>query len=72
MIKSSSLPTGIIEGAHVQSFDKDIEQGEIMLMCSDWNIRFKRRIQKQRTMGKIHVRRYRNKQHTKNSRPNNK
>lgn len=35
MIKSSSLPTGIIEGAHVQSFDKDIEQGEIMLMCSD-------------------------------------
>ncbi len=35
MIKSNSLPTGIIEGSKIQSFDKDIEQGEIIVLCSD-------------------------------------
>ena len=35
MIKSSSLPTGITEESSIQTFDKDIEEGDIMLMCSD-------------------------------------
>ena len=35
MIKSTSLPTGIIEGTNIQTFDKDIESGDIMFMCSD-------------------------------------
>ena len=35
MIKSNSLPTGILEGSKIQTFDKDIEQGEIIVLCSD-------------------------------------
>lgn len=35
MIKSNTLPAGIIETKDLQAFDKDIENGEIMLMCSD-------------------------------------
>ena len=35
IIKSNSLPAGIIEEAKIQTFDKDIEQGDIMVMCSD-------------------------------------
>ncbi len=35
MIKSSSLPTGILQETKIQTFDKDIESGDIMLMCSD-------------------------------------
>ena len=35
MVKSNSLPTGIIEGSKIQTFDKDIEQGDIMVFCSD-------------------------------------
>ena len=35
MIKSSSLPAGIIEEAKIQTFDKDIQTGDIILMCSD-------------------------------------
>lgn len=35
MIKSTSLPTGITEEGTIQTFDKDIESGDIMLMCSD-------------------------------------
>lgn len=35
MVKSNSLPTGIIEGSKIQTFDKDIEQGDIMVLCSD-------------------------------------
>ena len=35
IIKANSLPTGIIEGNNIQEFDRDIENGEIMLMCSD-------------------------------------
>ena len=35
MVKSNSLPTGIIEGSKIQTFDRDIESGEIMVLCSD-------------------------------------
>ena len=35
MIKSSSLPTGIMEETNIQTFDKDITSGDIILMCSD-------------------------------------
>lgn len=35
MIKSNSLPTGIVNEMSIQSFDADIESGEIMLMCTD-------------------------------------
>ena len=35
IIKSNSLPTGIVEGIKGQVFDKDIESGDIMVMCSD-------------------------------------
>jgi len=35
IIKSNSLPAGIIEETDIQTFDKDITSGDIMLMCSD-------------------------------------
>lgn len=35
MVKSNSLPTGITEESSIQTFDKDIESGDIMVMCSD-------------------------------------
>ena len=35
MVKSNSLPTGIIEESKIQTFDRDIETGEIMVLCSD-------------------------------------
>lgn len=35
VIKANSLPAGIINETKLQSFDKDISSGEIMLMCSD-------------------------------------
>lgn len=35
IIKSNSLPTGMIERNYVQSFDRDITSGDILLMCSD-------------------------------------
>ena len=35
MIKSNSLPTGMVENSNIQTFDKDINSGDIMLMCSD-------------------------------------
>ena len=35
MVKSNSLPTGIIEESKIQTFDKDIQSGEIMVLCSD-------------------------------------
>ena len=35
MIKSNSLPTGIIEESKIQTFDRDVESGEIMVLCSD-------------------------------------
>lgn len=35
IIKSNSLPVGIINHDNLQSFDRDISSGEILLMCSD-------------------------------------
>ncbi len=35
MIKSNSLPTGMVDGNTVQIFDRDINTGDIILMCSD-------------------------------------
>ncbi len=35
IIKSNSLPTGMLEKGNIQTFDKDIMPGDIMLMCSD-------------------------------------
>lgn len=35
IIKSNSLPAGIVKEVQIQSFDKDIEEGDIMLLCSD-------------------------------------
>lgn len=35
IIKSNSLPTGMLETNNIQTFDKDITTGDIMLMCSD-------------------------------------
>lgn len=35
VIKANSLPVGIINHAGLQSFDRDISSGEIMLMCTD-------------------------------------
>ena len=35
MIKSNSLPTGIVEWSKIQTFDKDIDNGEIIVLCSD-------------------------------------
>lgn len=35
IIQSNSLPTGMVDGNQIQSFDKDITSGDIMVMCSD-------------------------------------
>lgn len=35
IIKANSLPAGIINEANLQLFDRDIAEGEIMLMCTD-------------------------------------
>ncbi len=35
IIKANSLPAGIIENANLQVYDKDINNGDLMLMCSD-------------------------------------
>lgn len=35
IIKSNSLPAGIINSTNLQSFDKDISAGDIMVMCTD-------------------------------------
>ena len=35
MIKSNSLPTGILEECKLETFDKDINDGEIVVLCSD-------------------------------------
>lgn len=45
MIKSSSLPTGIVGESNVETFNKEISSGDILLMCSDGilesNVEFK-------------------------------
>ena len=35
IIKSDSLPAGIINSNNLQTFDRDISVGEIMIMCTD-------------------------------------
>ncbi len=35
IIKSNSLPAGVVEENNIQIFDKDIKQGDIVLMCTD-------------------------------------
>ena len=35
IIKANSLPTGMVETNQIETFDKDITSGDIMLMCSD-------------------------------------
>ena len=35
LIKSNSLPTGAIKDAKQELFDKDIENGDLLVMCSD-------------------------------------
>ena len=35
IIKANSLPTGIIEKGNIQTFDYDINSGDILLMCTD-------------------------------------
>ena len=35
IIKANSLPAGIINDTNLQSFDRDISAGDIMLMCTD-------------------------------------
>ena len=35
VIKSKSLPAGMIENIQLEVFEKDIESHEIMLMCTD-------------------------------------
>lgn len=35
IIQSNSLPTGMIEAGQIQTFDKDINDGDILVMCSD-------------------------------------
>ena len=35
VIKANSLPAGIINDTNLQSFDRDIASGDIMIMCSD-------------------------------------
>lgn len=35
VIKANSLPAGIINNTNLQSFDRDISSGDIMIMCSD-------------------------------------
>ena len=35
MIKSTSLPTGIIENINVDTYDKDLNDGDIVVICSD-------------------------------------
>ena len=35
LVKSTSLPAGIVEQNNLEVFDRDIEPGEILLMCTD-------------------------------------
>lgn len=35
LIKSNSLPTGIMNEVNVDTYDKDLENGDIIVMCSD-------------------------------------
>lgn len=35
LIKSTSLPTGIMKNIQIDTYDKDLEDGDIVVMCSD-------------------------------------
>lgn len=35
LIKSTSLPTGIVDENNIQTFDRDIQEGDILVLCSD-------------------------------------
>ena len=35
LVKSLTLPTGIIDNVDLTLYDKDIEEGDILVMCSD-------------------------------------
>jgi len=35
IIKSTSLPTGIMSNISIDAYDKDLEDGDIIVMCSD-------------------------------------
>lgn len=35
IIKSTSLPTGIMSNISIDTYDKDLEDGDIIVMCSD-------------------------------------
>ena len=35
LIKSTSLPTGIMKNIQIDTYDKDLEDGDIVIMCSD-------------------------------------
>ena len=35
IIKANSLPAGIINNTNLQLFDRDIDVGDILLMCTD-------------------------------------
>lgn len=35
IIQSNSLPTGMVDGNPIQTFDRDIVSGDILVMCSD-------------------------------------
>lgn len=68
VVKAVSLPAGIVDNIDLVVYDKDLKGGEIIVMCSDRNIRVKSRTYKQGNMGKRTIRKYRNRRHTKNCR----
>ena len=35
LIKSTSLPAGMVENTEIDTYDKDIDDGDILVMCSD-------------------------------------
>ena len=43
VVKAISLPAGIVENIDLVVYDKDLKGGEIIVMCSDRNIRIKPR-----------------------------
>ena len=46
VVKAVSLPAGIMENIDLVVYDKDLKGGEIVVMCSDRNIRIQPRISK--------------------------
>lgn len=46
VVKAVSLPAGIVDNIDLVVYDKDLKGGEIVVMCSDRNIRIQPRISK--------------------------